>query len=500
MLLAMSTPITASMLYDLVACPHRVWMDEFGDASDRDEISPFTRLLWERGHAFEKQVIEELHLPFTDLSGFGEDEREQRTLAAMQRGDHLIYSGRIRAGDLLGVPDLLRKDGDLYIAGDIKSGAGEEGASDEDKKPKKHYAVQLALYTDILEQLGLSAGRRGFIWDIHGKEVPYDLAAKPGPKSDPLWDTYTEVLAEARQIIAGTTTTLPALASICKQCHWRTVCYSEIKESNDLTLIPELGRAKRDSFPPNLRTVAALAVADITTLVLPKDKTAIAGMGAKTLQKFQRRAKLLNTPGSAPYLTSAFVAPDAPVEVFFDIEVDPFRDVCYLHGFLERRNRDNSTERFRACFAPTATPEGERQAFDEACEYLRSLPGAAIYYYSPYERTTWRKLQTRFPEVATAEEIEAIFQPPRSVDLYLDVVRPASEWPTNDFSIKTLAKYLEFEWRDTDPSGAASIEWYDQWVRTGDPAVRQRILDYNEDDCRATRVLLDGIRGLPVRP
>jgi predicted RecB family nuclease len=29
--------------------------------------------------------------------------------------------------------------------------------------------------------------------------------------------------------------------------------------------------------------------------------------------------------------------------------------------------------------------------------------------------------------------------------------------------------------------------------------IRQRILDYNEDDCRPTRVLLDGIRGLSER-
>lgn len=63
-------------------------------------------------------------------------------------------------------------------------------------------------------------------------------------------------------------------------------------------------------------------------------------------------------------------------------------------------------------------------------------------------------------------------------------------------SIKTLTKYLGFVRRDTNPSGAASIEWFDQWMKTRDPAVRQRILDYNEDDCRATRVLLDGIRGL----
>ena len=79
----------------------------------------------------------------------------------MRNGEALIYSGRIQADGLLGNPDLLRKEDDGYIAGDIKSGAVEEGPEDL-SKPKKHYAVQLALYTDILERIGLSAGRRGF--------------------------------------------------------------------------------------------------------------------------------------------------------------------------------------------------------------------------------------------------------------------------------------------------------------------------------------------------
>jgi predicted RecB family nuclease len=66
-------------------------------------------------------------------------------------------------------------------------------------------------------------------------------------------------------------------------------------------------------------------------------------------------------------------------------------------------------------------------------------------------------------------------------------------------SIKTLAKFLGFQWRDTSPSGAASIEWFDQWTTTGDPTIKQRIVDYNQDDCVATRVLLDGVRGLSER-
>jgi predicted RecB family nuclease len=31
-----------------------------------------------------------------------------------------------------------------------------------------------------------------------------------------------------------------------------------------------------------------------------------------------------------------------------------------------------------------------------------------------------------------------------------------------DHSIKTLAKYLGFDWRDTHPSGAAAVEWFDR--------------------------------------
>ena len=110
-----------------------------------------------------------------------------------------------------------------------------------------------------------------------------------------------------------------------------------------------------------------------------------------------------------------------------------------------------------------------------------------------------RKLQAKYPDVCTAEEIEALFNLERTIDLYFDVVLKATEWPTRDYSIKSLAKYLGFIWRDTHPSGAASIEWFRRWMESGDQKIKQRILDYNEDDCWATRVLLDGIRRFRVR-
>jgi len=62
-----------------------------------------------------------------------------------------------RSGRSRGRADLLRLEAGGYVPGDIKSGAAEEGPSD-DRRPKKQYAMQLALYVDALDRLGLRRG------------------------------------------------------------------------------------------------------------------------------------------------------------------------------------------------------------------------------------------------------------------------------------------------------------------------------------------------------
>ena len=169
----MPAAVTASMLYDLVTCPHRVTMDLYGDPR-RSEANPFVQLLWEKGSLFEHEVMAGLKIPFLDLSAYAGDEKERLTLEAMQRGEPLIYNGRIQEAGLLGDPDLLRKETGGYIAGDIKSGSGEEGP--EDKTQAALCRSARALHRHFRAQ-GSFAGRRAFVWDIHGKEVPYDFMA-----------------------------------------------------------------------------------------------------------------------------------------------------------------------------------------------------------------------------------------------------------------------------------------------------------------------------------
>lgn len=489
--------ISASALYNLVACPHRVALDAFSDPAGRDRPNAFVELLWERGLYHEQEVIAGLTGAHLDLSAGTPEERAAKTLEAMDAKVPLIYHGRIVADELVGEPDLLRWEGNGYVAGDIKSGSAEEG-SEGGKEPKPHYAVQVALYTDILERLGRSAGRRAFIVDRDMAEVLYDLDIPRGVREPTsLWEDYQEYLGEARDILSKAKSTRLALAGHCAQCHWNTKCQAEARKLDDLTLVPAVGRSKRDVLSTKFPTVMALAQADPEAYITGK-KTDFGGIGPDALRSFVKRAHLLKNPDLGAYLKRTVELPRAEWEIFFDIEDDPFTGLCYLHGFLERR-QGGDEESYMGFFIETPDAKAERALFARAVDYLRSRPDRVLYYYSPHERTIWRQLQKRFPEVAGESEIEAIFDPARSVDLLHRVVNPASEWPTHNYTIKSLATYLGFQWRDANPSGAASIEWFARWTESQDDAHKARLLRYNEDDCRATRVLLDGVRRLPVR-
>lgn len=486
--------ITGSMLYDLVTCPTRVHLDLFGTGI-RDEVSPFVQLLWAQGATHEEQVIANLDRPFEDLSGLSRAERLRQTIEAMTNGVELIYHGRIAHNDMLGDPDLLEKVGNGYIAGDIKSGAGIEGMDDSGKL-KKTYAVQLGLYTEILEGMGCSAGRTPYVLDVWCERIPYPLDEAQGSRTpQSWWGFYEGVRDHARQIATRQAAPLACSGAPCKLCWWYSVCKADVQARDDLSRIPELGRSKRDVLADRIGTVHELATANLDTFRQGK-KSVFPGIGPDTLQKFKTRAQLLCDPTSRPLLVQPVSFPQVDTELFFDIEVDPFRDCCYLHGFIERKFRNNVTERFVPFFVDTPAGDQERQMFSAALEYMRSFHSVAIYYYSKYERTIYRKLRVKYPDVISEADLEQIFAPNLAIDLYFDVVKKATEWPTTDLSIKTLASYLGFHWRDANPSGAASIEWYDKFVKEPIDENRMRILEYNEDDCRATRVLLDGIRAL----
>lgn len=115
-----------------------------------------------------------------------------------------------------------------------------------------------------------------------------------------------------------------------------------------------------------------------------------------------------------------------------------------------------------------------------------------------HEKTTYRKLQKKYPEVISEEKVEKFFNNPKVIDLY-QLVSKYTDWPLGSYSLKAIATFLGFKWRDETPSGALSIQWFNEYIETKDEKTLKRILLYNEDDCKATMVLKDAILKLQLK-
>lgn len=490
---ALGTAITASMLYDLVSCERRVHHDIHTDTELRDPVGDFVKMLWEGGRKHEQTVFEALPGAVADLRSVPLSSRAEATRTAMNGRPAFILGGRLELEDRVGMPDLLCPDGDGWIAGDVKSGSA---FTPDGRRPRFEYAVQVAFYALLLSDLNLGTGSSAFVVGSDGSASMYDLTVASDREGRTIAGRTEALTDRARAISRKTVHTRGALSATCKMCHWHTLCERELVEQDDLTLLAGVGRSIRDALLPIAPSVTALAGLEFKTGF--RRASPVRGVGADRLRRFRERARLMITPGALPYATKNLGLSASTREIHFDIEADPSRDgFVYLHGFWTREAGDPPQQgRYDFFFAETQAEEAE--AFHNAIAFLSADPGSRIYYYSKYERSSFRQLAERHPSVCSRDEIDALFDPARAIDLLFDVITPSTEWPTRNLSIKTLARSLGFAWGDADASGANSIAWYDEYARTRDSRVRQRILDYNRDDVVASAVVIDGLRALTV--
>ena len=499
--------ITASRLYDYIQCPHKVWRDIYGPQDEKiQEINPFVELLWEKGVKHEEKIVSKLGY-FLNLKDGSIDERFQKTVEAMKNKTPLIYQGVLKHENILGIPDLLRKiSDDVYMPIDIKSGIGFEGADEElgeEGKPKKHYAVQLCMYNDLLKKLGFAAHNNGKIIDIHGEEVEYNLIAPMGVNTKiTWWEFYEQVKKHVDILMKNQDKNKPAKGGICKLCPWCNSCEKWCEEMKDLTNVFYLGRNIRDRINKDIfiEDIDAFLEIDVAEVMKLKEKEKKLGnkeflfrIGEDSLQKSLNRAKILyQTKKPVAYSTIAF--PKASYELYFDIEDDPTQEFVYLHGVYERK--DNK-ERYINFTATEISSEAEKKIWQEFWKYIASLPpdNYAVYYYSHHEKTTYKRLQKDYPDVISIENMEKFFGNQNVIDLY-KLVQKQTDWPVSSYSLKTLATYLGFKWRDETPSGALSIQWFNKYLETKDESILKRILEYNEDDCKATMILKDKLERL----
>ncbi len=488
--------ITASKLQDYLICPHRVWRDEFGPQEEKEKkTNPFVKLLWDRGVWREREVIKNISTDrYLDLDTDDSlKKRFQKTVWAMEEGVPLIYQGVLYFENMIGIPDLLQKkaEGD-YIPIDIKSARGYKQINDDTQKLKERYVVQLCMYVELLQKLEVTRHSHGYIFDIDDKLILYNSSQPIGKRNRKPWQKfYQETKQTVWELMNGKRSNRPALTGDCALCPWSASCTRWCKETNDLTNIFYLGRSKRTTLNQDLgvATVKDARNIDVEGEVGQKQLRSdyLYGIGRKTLTAIKRRSDVL-TENNGPLIYQEFYLPATKYELFFDIEDDPTQNFVYLHGFYEHAPEG---DRFVYFTAKENNHPSEKAAFKKALDYIFSFPPEemSLYYYSGHEKTMYKKLQQMCPDVASEEEIEELFGRKNSVDLYSDIIYKSIDWPLSSYSLKEVATYLGFDWRDQSPSGAESILWYNEYLESKDKKILQRIIDYNEDDCKATMVI-----------
>ncbi|HEX5457879.1 MAG TPA: TM0106 family RecB-like putative nuclease, partial [Candidatus Nitrosotalea sp.] len=294
--------------------------------------------------------------------------------------------------------------------------------------------------------------------------------------------TLLEAIEGARKILQG-----EPVSPTYDSCRfpWENYCNKMAEEAKDISLVGGISlKTKNKLVQYGFATLNDLACADV------KELMKIKGVGDKTASKFVHTAKAIESQKPIVKNRNAIVFPDCKVEIFLDLEgIDPSTagdelvQMDYLIGVLMRAD---SKERY----IPFVSQDWnhEKEMLVEFLEFIKKQKDYVIYHYHHYEKVHLDKMMEKYGIDEKTRHL--VF------DHMVDIHKIATEsvyFPTYGTGLKQVAKYLGFTWRHQHVDATESIAMYLDYV--ANPKENRDklspILDYNEDDCIATRVIKD---------
>jgi predicted RecB family nuclease len=202
----------------------------------------------------------------------------------------------------------------------------------------------------------------------------------------------------------------------------------------------------------------------------------------------------------------------AGADVEVDVDMESYEHATYLWGAFVTNNvgLEGIEEGYRAFVTfDELTDEAEAEIFADFWTWLTQLRTAVrakgrsfrayCFWRAAEESQMKRAAEIGAESIPAVRELERFFRSSEWVDLHeLSKNQLLTEGP---LGLKVLAGYAGFSWRDEDPSGEASIAWYEEAIgddQAAAQASRLRLLAYNEDDVLATRALRRWLEG-PAR-
>ena len=419
------------------------------------------------------------------------EERADATRRAMRDGPEVIYQGAFLAGRWHGYSDfLLRRDD---VASSLGGFAYDVADTKLARSAKTKHVLQLCVYADMLAQeQGVAPP------SMHVVLGTGEVATLPTAS---VLHYYRSARDRFEAFVDGTSVQTQAEpCGHCTFCRWHERCDAGWEVADHLSIVAGMGRSQ-------IAALRALGVDDIGALAALQPGR-VQGMQPNTVAKLTAQAGLQHhhrRTGERRVEVLALVEgrgfgrlplPDEG-DMFFDMEGDPLFDggLEYLFGIVAM---DGAEDRFHAFWAHDRN--AEKAAFERTMDYITDRiarhPSAHVYHYASYEQNALKKLAMYH---ATREaEVDDLLRSERLVDLY-KVVAEGIRTSEPRYSIKNMeAFYLSGGRQGGVKTAGDSIVIYERWRRLGDAGLLQEIADYNEVDCRSTRLCRDWL--LSLRP
>jgi uncharacterized protein len=122
-------------------------------------------------------------------------------------------------------------------------------------------------------------------------------------------------------------------------------------------------------------------------------------------------------------------------------------------------------------------PEDEKTMWDAFANWVKLLPEKyTVFHDANYEKTHLEKISQLHGDSPHLHRFQNNF---------VDHISP----PFLFHQRYRQSSFLNFKWRHQKAGGGQSVFWYDQWLATSDKSIMDNIINYNEDDVRATERL-----------
>ncbi|MGL4832534.1 MAG: TM0106 family RecB-like putative nuclease, partial [Propionibacteriaceae bacterium] len=174
-------------------------------------------------------------------------------------------------------------------------------------------------------------------------------------------------------------------------------------------------------------------------------------------------------------------------------------DRVYLWGFLLTDRTANTQEFVEFSRFAELHDHDELELAAHAMAWLQEQaeqhPDLRVYHYSDYETVRIRRLAAR----SDADSLQWAVSWLREGFVDLFTIVKDNYFGTHGLGLKVIASNgAGFHWRDNDPGGLNSQTWFDEALNSPTEeercAATRRVLEYNEDDVRATWALREWMK------